>query len=377
MYYYQWRFLMERSKKIIRTSIIGIFANVLLAAFKAFVGIMANSVAVTLDAVNNLSDAMSSLITIIGTHLAGKHPDRKHPFGHGRVEYLSAAIISLIVLYAGITSFVESAKKIISPETPDYSSTALLIIAAGVIVKILLGTYVKKVGKEVNSDSLTASGQDAFFDSVISASTLAAAVIFLFTGVSLEAWLGALISIVIIKSGIEMLRETLSSLLGQRIDVDVAHSIKRTVNSFPEVLGAYDLVVHDYGPDRLIGSIHISVPDTMSAAELDTLSRRITAKVLEENHVYLSGISVYSTNTTDSNVIALRNAISKVVTGYPGVMQIHGFYLDLHYSNIQFDVVISYDALNKSDVFAEINKSLSEKFPQYTFNIALDYDIAD
>ncbi|MBQ1791104.1 MAG: cation transporter, partial [Oscillospiraceae bacterium] len=174
----------SREKTIIRTSIIGIVANVFLAAFKAAVGLMSHSIAIVLDAVNNISDAGSSLITIIGTKLAGMEPDKKHPFGYGRIEYLSAMIISVIVLYAGITSFVESVKKILHPETPDYTPVSLIIVAVAVVVKILLGRYVKRVGERVNSDSLINSGKDAMLDAVISASTLAAAVIFLVFHVS-------------------------------------------------------------------------------------------------------------------------------------------------------------------------------------------------
>ena len=150
----------NRDQVIIRTSIIGIIANVFLAGFKAAVGLVSNSIAVILDAVNNLSDALSSVITIVGTKLAGKKPDKKHPLGYGRIEYLSAMIVAAIVLYAGITSFVESVKKIIHPEEPDYSVVSLVIIGAAVVVKLLLGSYVKKKGKEVNSGSLIASGSD-------------------------------------------------------------------------------------------------------------------------------------------------------------------------------------------------------------------------
>ncbi|MBQ4238115.1 MAG: cation transporter, partial [Ruminococcus sp.] len=241
---------LSRDEKIIRTSVIGILANVLLAGFKAIMGILSNSIAITLDAVNNISDAASSIITIIGTKLAGKSPDKKHPFGYGRIEYLSAMIIAVIVLYAGITSFVESIKKIITPETPDYTPVVLIIVAVAVLVKIVLGRYVKSVGDKINSESLINSGKDATLDSIISASTLAAAAVYLIWGISLEAWLGAIISIVIIKSGIEMLISALSQILGESADAQLAREIKKTVCSFSEVLGAYDLVLHDYGPDR-------------------------------------------------------------------------------------------------------------------------------
>ena len=150
----------KRDKIIVRTSVVGIVTNVLLAAFKAAVGLAANSIAVVLDAVNNLSDALSSIITIVGTKLSGKLPDKKHPLGYGRIEYLSAMIVAGIVLYAGITAFVESVKKIIRPETPEYGTISLVIIAVAVVVKIVLGRYVKAQGKRVNSGALVASGSD-------------------------------------------------------------------------------------------------------------------------------------------------------------------------------------------------------------------------
>ena len=255
----------SRDSVIVRTSIIGIVANVFLATFKAIVGVLSNSIAIVLDAVNNLSDAMSSVITIVGTKLAGRKPDRKHPLGYGRLEYLSATIISVIVLYAGVTSFVESVKKILSPEKADYSTVTLVIVAAAVVVKILLGRYVKSVGEKVNSDALIASGTDATLDSIISASTLVAAAIYMTLGISLEAWLGAFISIVIIKSGIEMLKDTVSQILGERADASFTKAIKATIASFPEVNGAYDLLLHAYGPDTYVGSVHIEIPDTMTA----------------------------------------------------------------------------------------------------------------
>ena len=169
----------SREKTIIRTSVIGIVTNVLLAGFKATVGIISHSIAIVLDAVNNISDAGSSLITIVGTKLAGKEPDKQHPFGYGRIEYLSAMVIAVLILYAGITSFVESAKQIAASETPDYSPVSLIVVAVAVAVKIILGRYVKSVGLKVNSDSLVNSGEDATLDSIISASTLVAAGIFL------------------------------------------------------------------------------------------------------------------------------------------------------------------------------------------------------
>ena len=367
----------ERGHIIIRTSIIGILANLFLAGFKAVIGILSNSIAIVLDAVNNLSDAASSLITIIGTKLAGRAPDRKHPFGHGRIEYLSAMIISVLVLYAGLTSLIESVKKILYPERPEYSVQTLIIIAAGVLVKIVLGRYVKGVGKRVNSDSLVNSGEDARLDAIISASTLAAALLFLWKGWALEAWLGAAISLFIIKSGIDMLRETLSKVLGERADTELARGIRETVMSFPDVTGAYDLVLHNYGPDSFIGSLHIEVPDTYSASELDELIRSITVKVYLEHHVILSAIGVYSLNTTDEKAALMRESIREAVLSEPHAIQMHGFYVNEEKKTIRFDVVISFDAKDRKAVYEGLYAKVHGLYPDYALEMTLDTDFSE
>ena len=300
------RVIINRQKIIVRTSIIGIIANLALAAFKAAVGLLANSISVTLDAVNNLSDALSSVITIIGAKLSVKPADKKHPLGYGRIEYLSSMIIALIILYAGISAAIESVKKIITPETPDYSATSLIIIAVAVVVKIVLGTYVSRVGKKVNSDSLAASGKDALMDSIISASVLVAAVIYLIWGVSLEAYLGVVISLFIIKTGLEILRETISQILGERIDSEVSRQIKEELCTYDGVSGAYDLILHSYGPDQ----------------------RRMTAEIYQKHNVALTGISIYSVDLSDPETDALFHQVHDEVMADENILQIHGFTLD-------------------------------------------------
>ena len=368
---------MSREKTIVRTSIIGIIANVFLAAFKGVIGLMTNSIAIVLDAINNISDAGSSLITIIGTKLAGREPDKKHPFGYGRIEYLSAMIISVIVLYAGITSLVESVKQIVHPETPDYNTVSLVIVAVAVAVKILLGRYVKSVGVKVNSDSLINSGEDATLDSVISASTLVAAGIFLIFHISLEAWLGAVISLVIIKSGIEMLRDTISQILGEKNDPELARSIKKTVVSFPEVQGAYDLVLNNYGPDTWNGSIHIEVPDTYSADRLDQLIRDIQTAVYKQHQVILTAIGVYSMNTRDEEIIETQKKVREIVFSHQYVKQMHGFYLIKDQKAMRFDIVVSFDAEDRTAVYEEVLADVQKAFPDYTLQVAMDTDFAE
>ncbi len=364
----------DREKIIVRTSMIGIAANVLLAAFKAVIGILSNSVAIVMDAVNNFSDAGSSLITIIGTKLANRQPDKKHPFGYGRIEYLSAMIISGIVLYAGVTSLTESVKKIINPETPDYSYVSLVIVCVAIIVKIVLGIYVKSVGEKVGSPSLVNSGEDARLDSVISAATLVAAIIFLTSGVSLEPWLGAIISLIIIKSGFEMLKQTVSQILGERNNPELDKSIKNTVRSFPDVQGAYDLVLNNYGPDSWNGSVHIEVPDTYSADMLDRLIRRIQEAVYIEHGVVLTAIGVYSVNTSDEDIINTREHVREIVMSHKYIKQMHGFFLDKEEKSMRFDMVVSFDVPDRGRLHSEVVDDILKSYPDYHLQIAMDTD---
>lgn len=367
----------ERNSIVIKTGIIGIITNVLLAAFKAAVGILSSSVSVVLDAVNNISDAASSVITIVGTKLAGKEADRKHPYGYGRVEYLSALVISMIVLYAGITSLIESVKKIIDPITPDYSKISLIIIAVAIVAKIMLGTYTKGKGKKVNSDSLVNSGQDALLDSIISGSTLIAAFIFIFTGFSIEAYLGAVISLVIIKSGVEMVRDTVSKLLGERAEGQLITDIKATVKSFDEVSGAYDLILHNYGPDSYQASVHMEIPEQLSAGQIDVLTRKISAEVYRKHNVILTAVGIYAVNSTDKDAVEAREKISEAVLKIENVLQVHGFYIDNVNRVIRFDMVVSFDAASRQEVLLKAQKVVKELYPDHAVYIALDFDFSE
>lgn len=370
-------FVEARNSRIIRTSLLGILANVALAVFKAMVGFLTNSIAIVLDAVNNLSDALSSVITIIGTKLAEKKPDKKHPLGHGRIEYLTAMIIAVIVLYAGVMSLDESVKKILHPEKAAYTTVSLIIIVVAIGVKILLGRHVKKVGTELKSGSLINSGQDAMLDAVISASTLAAAVIYIATGVGIEAWLGAVIACVIIKAGIDMLRDTFSQILGERADPELSRALKRTINSYDGVNGTYDLILHNYGPDTLLASVHIEIPDTWTAHQIDELTRAIQRKIYQEYGVVMTAIGIYSMNTHDDQAAEVETNITRIVMSHDSVLQMHGFYFDQGDRRISFDVVIDFACEDRKREYDKIVQEVHEAYPDYELVIAMDADTSD
>ena len=366
----------DRDKVIIHTSIIGIMTNVFLSAFKAVIGIISNSIAVTLDAVNNLSDAISSIITIVGTKLAGKLPDKKHPLGYGRIEYLSTMIVSGIVLYAGITSAVESIKKIIHPEKPEYKIISLIIIAVAVLVKIILGKYVKKKGEQVNSGSLVASGSDAMFDAVLSGSVLISAIIYMISGLSLEAFVGVIISAFIIKAGIEMMIETLNEIIGIRADKEKTDKIKALLSEDDEVRGAYDLIMYNFGPDTDFASVHLELPDTMKAREIDKLTRRLEKKVYKETGVVLAAVGVYSYNTGNDEAADIQNDVRERVLAHDWAVQFHGFYVDIEAKEMTFDIVMSFDIRPKEGIDI-IYSELKAAYPDYEIQIAPDVDITD
>lgn len=365
-----------RNKKIVSTSVIGIVTNFFLAVFKAIVGLLSGSIAIVLDAINNISDVASSVITIIGTKLANKRPDKKHPFGHGRIEYLSSLVISIIIIYAGITSFIESIKKIINPNKLNYTFFSIIVVVVAIFVKIFLGLYVKKKGEELNSSSLVNSGNDALLDSVISFSTLLAALIFLVSGFSVEAYLGVIISLIIIKSGFGMIMESVSSILGERVDVELIRSVKQAILEFKEVLGVYDIIFNNYGPNSYYGSVHIEIANTYTIDQVDELLRNITKKVYEKSGVVLSAIGIYSVDETNKSAIKARKRITKLIDKYNNILQIHGFYYNDSKKIIQFDMVVSFDEKNQLKLYNDIYEKVLELYPEFEIIISIDSDFS-
>ncbi|MBQ1790244.1 MAG: cation transporter [Oscillospiraceae bacterium] len=366
----------ERQRIIVRTSLFGIGANLLLAAVKAVVGLLSHSIAVVLDAVNNLSDALSSVITIVGAKLSAKRPNKKHPLGYGRIEYISAMLVSALVLYAGITALVESVKKIIAPEKAEYSLLSLLLIAAAVAAKLLLGRYVKAQGKKADSDALVASGSDASFDAILSGSVLLCAILYKATGLSLEAYVGVLIAVFIIRSGVEMMLGTLDDLLGARTDPALSRRIKSLACQEEGVRGAYDLLLNNYGPGRNYATLHIEVPDDTTAERIDRMTRGIQRRVFTETGVIVTGVGIYSYNTGDSESAQLQERVTQAVLAHEGTLQLHGFYADSEAKELRFDVVFSFDA-DVHKLLDEISAEVQAMVPDYTLLIAPDLDLSE
>jgi len=367
---------MDRSKQIIRTSWIGIAANVLLAGFKAAVGVLASSVAIVMDAVNNLSDALSSVITIIGTKLSQRPADRKHPFGFGRIEYFSAIIIAVIVLSAGVTSLIESVKKIIEPTEPSYTTVTLIVIIVAIAVKIVLGLYVKRKGEQLKSDALTASGADALFDAIITLATLVSAGVMLLWNVSLDGILGALISVIIIKAGIEMLAGPINELLGTSIPAELSSQIKKEVSEIEGVHGVYDLILHNYGPDVKIGTLHISVYDTMNAHDIHGLTRRIST-LMYERHGIIMTVGVYAIATGDNKRTELQNKVIQTLASNEEIVQVHGFYYSEKDKMLSVDVVPDISVHDDAALISKLNAQIEPLIPELQAIIVVDHNYCE
>lgn len=367
----------SREKIIVKTGIIGIIANVFLASFKAIIGVAIHSTAMVLDAVNNFSDVLSSVVAIIGTKIASKKPDYKHPLGHGRVEYLAQMIIAALILYAGITALWESVQKIIHPVEADHSAISLTIISVAIVVKIVLGIFVKGQGKKVKSDLLISSGTDALFDAILSTAVLISAIILLIFKFNIEAYVSVIISVFILKAGYEIIKEAVDDMVGHRVEAEYTKKVKESVLSFDEVYGAYDLVLHNYGPDKYLGSLHIEVDDTMTADKIDALTRCITAKVFQDTGIFITAIGLYSRNSSNEKLMKLRNDITRLVVDHKHIKQIHGFYVDEENKRITFDVVVDFAEQNREGLIEHIKGDVKKELPEYEIIVALDSDISD
>jgi len=367
---------MNRNSQIIRTSLIGIVANVLLASFKALVGFLANSVAIIMDSINNLSDALSSVITIVGTKLSQRPADREHPFGFGRVEYFSAIVIAIIIMSTGITSLIESAKKIFDPTEPIYTTTTLVVIIVAIAVKLILGIYVKRKGTELKSDALIASGADALFDAIITFSTLISAAIMLIWNVSLDGYLGVLISIVIIKAGFEMLSSPINELLGTRISSELAKQIKQEIKEIDGVLGVFDLILHNYGPNVMIGSLHISVYDTMPACDIHGLTRKISTLMFERHRIIMT-IGIYAIATGTNKTTEIQTTVRQILATHKEIGQVHGFYYSETEKILSFDVVPNIPIKDQAALIRLLNNEIQPLVPNMQVSIIVDNNYSE
>lgn len=368
-----------REKTIVRTSVIGILGNFILVAFKAFVGLLAGSVAIIMDAVNNFTDALSSIITIIGTKLASKRPNKKHPYGYGRIEYLTSTLIALLILVAGGMAIYESIESIIAyfkdGIMPTFEVYSIIIIAAAILFKVLIGLFFRHKGKAVDSEALKASGMDALFDSILSTSTLIGIFIAKFGGLYVEGYLGIIIGLFILKSGFGVLKEALSSMIGNRFDKEYVKEIKNQILAVDGVSGCYDLILNSYGHNKNIGSVHIGVSDKLTAKQIQIIERNITVLMYYKYNTIMT-VGIYAEDFSDEATKTLHEQVLNIVKEYKQILQMHGFYLDYEHKVLSFDLVISFDDEEPLSTIEQIKKQVASIITDYQIVINYDQDFS-
>lgn len=366
----------SRQSIIVKTGYIGILTNVIVVAGKGIVGIVSGSMSILLDALNNLADAMSSIITIIGVKLAGRPADDKHPFGYGRIEYFAGIIVAALILAAGGTSLVESIKGIINPSDLEFSVMSISIITITVFIKLGLGLYTKRKGKEVSSDALISSGTECLFDSIVSIATLVSALAFYITGLNIDCWLAAIISCLLIKAGIEMIMSPVNELLGSRSSVELTSSIKTRVKTIEGVRGVYDVVIHNYGPEQNIGALHVEVDDALKASDLHQITKKIQILVLHEFGIIVT-VGFYAHHREGSEASKAEEVVRKYVMKQDGVVGMHGFYINNDDKILSFDIVYSFKVHHPITLRSHIIEWLRNDYQDHNIYIGLDRNYSE
>ena len=349
------------------SGILGIALNILLFAGKFFAGTVSGSVAITADAFNNLSDAGSSLITFFGFRYAGKRADAEHPFGHGRIEYVSAMLVAVLIMFMGFELLKTSVRKIMDPQPVDTSLLPMLILAASIIVKLYMYFYNRKYGRLLDSQSMLATATDSISDAVATTVVLAASLLMKFTGINVDGWCGLLVALFILRAGFLTVKETVGTLLGSPPSQEMVSRISEIVCSHDCVLGMHDLVVHDYGPGRLIISLHAEVPCNGDLLEMhdaiDHIENDLANELGCEAVIHMDPIQ-----SDDGVVSGMRASVAELVASIDGRMTIHDFRMvpGPTHTNLIFDVVKPFELrMTDEELKDEIQRLVSERWGEY------------
>ena len=353
---------------------VGIALNLLLSLGKLFAGMLTGSIAVTADAFNNLSDAGSSVVTLVGFKLAGQKADAGHPFGHGRAEYLAGLLVSLMILLVGVELGKTSIEKILHPEAVDFSLVSVAILAASILVKLWMGRFNQSLGKRIGSAAMAATAADSLSDVAATSAVLAGTLIGHFAQVSVDGWFGAAVAVFILRAGWGAARDTIDPLLGSAPDPELVRRLRELVLSHPEVSGMHDLVIHDYGPGRRLCSFHAEVPQDADILEthdaIDHIEREIRDTYGIETTVHMDPIA-----TQDEQVNELRNRVADLAQAVEPGMTIHDFRLvrGPTHTNVIFDAVVPVGSRSGDQELRErLARAIKALDPAYEAVIQLD-----
>ncbi len=356
-------------------SVVGIFCNVLLFSVKLAIGLILSSLAVTADAFNNLSDAASSIISFVGVKMAGKPADAEHPFGHGRIEYIAALIVSFLVIEVGFTFFKSSISKIMHPEEITFDPVPFIILILSILVKLWMAFFNNKLGKRIDSKVMLATAADSLGDVITTSATVISIVICHFTSINVDAIAGLIVSGIVIWSGVSIAKDTLEPLIGQRVPSELYQKITDMVESYEGIVGAHDLIVHNYGPNRSMATIHAEVPNDVSIEASHEIIDRIERDAKKELNILLV-IHMDPVEMRDEEVLELRDKTSHIIHALDPELHFHDFRVlkENEQKNLIFDLVVpdSYTEKDANRVMHQLIALLHEMEKNVDCIITLD-----
>ncbi|CAD7286860.1 Ferrous-iron efflux pump FieF [Campylobacter majalis] len=358
----------KREKIIIKTAIIGIIVNVILASIKILIAFFSGSIAIVVDAINNLSDAFSSVITIFGSKLSSKMPDENHPYGYGRAEYIGGLVVSVIVLILGINFLSTSIENIATPAQTTFSLSMLVVLFIAIFVKFFIGFYYKKIGKQTNSISLKAVGAEAIGDAIISCVILLCAALSYFYEIYADAYAGIIASLFIIINGILLIKETFDEIVGRRVDKSVSDELYKAINECEIVLGSYDLTLHSYGMMRYSGSVNVEIDENLGLSYVSSRLNRLQIEIFEKYGIYLV-FGIYSINLGQNPI---RDYVQNALCNIQNIKSTHAFFMDVSNKSIRVDIVIDYAQKDIASLRNEAQNLLKSMYPEYKIFIVVD-----
>lgn len=360
-----------REGVVVTVSGLGILVNLILAAVKVIVGAAVSSIAIVSEGVNNATDSATALITIVGTKLSAKHPTEKHPFGFGRIEYLTSLLISVLILFTGFELLKSSVVLVFHPEEMSISYVTLGIVALSAVVKLILGQFTIKEGRRVDSGSLEAVGIDCRNDSVVSVITIASALIFLFFHISLDAYAGIIMSVIVLKAGLEVLRETLGKLLGQAGEEELAKKLYKIIRAEPIILNAADMMLHNYGPDAFTGSVNVEIDHSREVGEVYAALHALQLKIMHEMKIVMV-FGIYAVDHDHPESKEMRKTIAAFVRGQEHVTSFHALYIDPDNRDIYVDLVVDYALTDWEALREEFTAYMAERYPGRRLELVIE-----
>lgn len=362
---------LSREKIITRTSTLGIVVNVLVALSKVVVGMLASSIAIISEGVNNAADALTSVLTLVGTKLAGKHPDKKHPFGYGRIEYLTSFIIAVLILVTGFEMLIGAVELVFEPTELAISYLSLAVVAGSAVVKFILGVYTMKMGKKAESSALHAVGVDCRNDSFVSLVTIASAIVFLVFQFSIDAYVGIFTSLLIIKAGFDVLKDAVSDLLGRAGEEDLAKKLYREIRKTECIVNAADMMLHNYGPDAFSGSVNVEIDHNKTVGEVYQILHELQLRIMHEYHVVMV-FGIYAVDNDTEKGKEIRKKVGQFVQSKEHVVSFHAVYLPAESNLLYCDLVVDYDLRDWDELRNEFLAYMKESYPDKQVELVIE-----